>query len=407
MEFLFLTTKYPVQEGDTYMTSELAGELIRRKHKVSVLHINWNAQLGGKTLVRTGMHGETIIDVAPRAIGKPGSLRFKISKFWLSNKHAQSEMSRHLEVGEFDTTVSWTPGVSVAWPLRCAIQRGLKKHVLFVFDFFPIHHLEIGLIPLGPIYWVAKTLENRIYRQFTAIICNFPSNMEFLRRNYPLRTTTRILSTPLWSDISAPETLSREIVRKRYGLPPDHPVAIFGGQITEGRGIEQMLGAAKFAEKSQSNLIFLFVGDGRLASMVATQAAVSNNVRYIPGVNRDEYLALVSACDIGMVATVSGVSSFSFPTKTIDYLRAGLRVVAAVERGSDYLALLSKYSLGEAVNFDDAEAYFCVVEKLASITHQTDDHKANVRRCLEDVFHVRHAADKLLQAAGEPQRNKT
>ena len=92
------------------------------------------------------------------------------------------------------------------------------------------------------------------------------------------------------------------------------------------------------------------------------------------GVNRDEYLALVSACDIGMVATVSGVSSFSFPTKTIDYLRAGLRIVAAVEGGSDYLALLSKYSLGEAVDFDDPKAYFCVAEKLASIAHQTDDH---------------------------------
>jgi hypothetical protein len=40
---------------------------------------------------------------------------------------------------------------------------------------------------------------------------------------------------------------------------------------------------------------------------------------------------LISACDVGIVCTVAGVDS-SFPSKTIDYLRAGLPIVAAVEQ---------------------------------------------------------------------------
>lgn len=367
---------------------------------MSVLHLNWNASRGSPTRIMKGFHGEKIIDIAPRALGRPGSLAYKISKFLLSNLHARREMKKHLIVEDYHTTVSWTPGIAIGMPLVYAIRGGIKKHVLFVFDFFPIHHLEIGLIPTGLVYRTAKILENHVYRKFTAIICNFPSNIQFLYKNYPIRQTTRVLSTPLWSDISAIQSEPRAATRLKYDLPADRPIAIFGGQITEGRGIEQMLAAAEHAHAKCSNLLFLFVGDGRLRPAVAEKAKALDNVRHIPGVGRDEYLAIVNCCDIGMVATVKGVSSFSFPTKTIDYLRAGLKIVAAVEKGSDYLKLISKYNLGAAVDFDDAEGYFEVAEQLVVDMQNGDDGGDMSRRCLEEVFHVRHSADVLLDAVG-------
>lgn len=398
MNFLFLTTKYPVAPGDTYMTSELAGELTDRGHSISVLHLNWDAEPGRKTLVLTGAHGEQIVDVAPRAIGKLNSLIYRASKFILSNIHARRELHKHLAASRFDATVSWTPALTVALPLRSVIRGGVAKHVLFVFDFFPVHHREIGLVPDGFIYRIAKALEDSVYRKFTAIICNFPSNIQYLKENYRITQETRVLSTPLWSEIAMPESEPREVVRGRYGLPQDRPIAIFGGQITEGRGIELMLEAAEFAARSQSELVFLFLGDGRLAPVAAEKAEISDNVVYMPGVNRSEYLSLLSACDIGMVATVEGVSSFSFPTKTIDYLRAGLKIVAAVEKGSDYLKLLADYDLGEAVNFSDPEDYFRIAQKLADKSGNGENGPDKIEQCLDEVFHVRHAADTLLNA---------
>lgn len=380
------------------MTSEIAGELISRGHRVSVLHLNWNAQRGSTTRILNGAHGEKIIDVAPRALGSPGSLVYKISKFLFSNLHARREMQKHFVMADYDATVSWTPGIAVGMPLRSAIRGGIQKHILFVFDFFPIHHLEIGLIPAGFVYRVAKSLENYIYRKFTAIICNFPGNINFLIENYPIRRNTRVLSTPLWSDISALQTEPRADVRLKYELPVNRPIAIFGGQITEGRGIEQMLAAAEYAHQRHSSLLFLFVGNGRLEPVVAAKAKELDNVMHIPGVSRDEYLDIVNCCDIGMVATVKGVSSFSFPTKTIDYLRADLKIVAAVEKGSDYLKLLSKYNIGAAVDFDDAEGYFEVAEQLVVDMQRENGIAGTSRRCLEEVFHVRHSADVLLEA---------
>lgn len=388
------------------MISELAGELVSRGHEVTVLHLNWNEQPGRETRILTGEYGEQVIDVVPRAICKSGSLINKISKFLLSNRHARQEMHAHLGNEKFDATVLWTPALTVAQPLRTAIGNGVPKHILFVFDFFPVHQKEIGVVPSGPIYWITKALEDHLYRKFTAIICNFPGNIEYLKQNYPVHPETRLLSTPLWSDISEPITESRTAMRMKYDLPEDRPIAIFGGQITEGRGIEQMLNAAHHAKKQGSDLIFLFVGNGRSVSMVTEHAERLDNVRHIAGVKRNEYLSLVSACDIGMVATVDGVSSFSFPTKTIDYLRAGLKIVAAVEKGSDYLKLLSDYHLGKGVEFNNGEGYYLAAEALAQHLKSQPEDDGMARRCLEEVFHVRHAADTLLKAAGDDVANE-
>lgn len=130
--------------------------------------------------------------------------------------------------------------------------------------------------------------------------------------------------------------------------------------------------------------------------MVEAEAAQRANVFYLPGVPRDDYLAAVAACDVGLVATVPGVSSFSFPTKTIDYLRAGLPVVAAVEPGSDYLDILLEFDVGEGIEFGDAAGFFAAAERQAA--RRGPELRARARRCLDEVFHVRHTADTVLAA---------
>ncbi len=111
-------------------------------------------------------------------------------------------------------------------------------------------------------------------------------------------------------------------------------------------GFDQMLAAAAAAVGRQagSPLLFLFVGDGRLAPMLRENAR--DNVLWRPAMPRADYLQLLGACDVGMVATVPGVTSFSIPSKTLDYLRAGLPVVSAVEPGSDFSILLERHGVG-------------------------------------------------------------
>ncbi|MGX7893854.1 glycosyltransferase family 4 protein [Tsuneonella sp. HG222] len=394
MRFLFLTTIYPAP-GDSYMTGELAHELRGRGHDVEVLHLAWRAETGAATVVRDDT-GVRVVDVAPRAATALGTLAYRASKFVLTSRHATAELRRHFDLSKFDAVVAWTPALTVRGPLLAAIRAGVRARILFVFDFFPIHHMEIGMVPRGPVFEIAKRLEEQLMRRFTSIVCNLPGNIGYLKRNYRLRPGQDVVSTPLWSEIGPPPQADRAATRARLGLPAGRPLALFGGQIVEGRGIEQMLEAAAEAERAGSDLGFLFMGSGRLASLVEGEAAKRSNVFYLPGVPREQYLEVVAACDVGLVATVPGVSSFSFPTKTIDYLRAGLPVVAAVEPGSDYLHILTNFDVGEGVEFGDSAGFFRAAERLAS--KRGPELSARAARCLDEVFHVRHTADTVLAA---------
>jgi glycosyltransferase involved in cell wall biosynthesis len=187
--------------------------------------------------------------------------------------------------------------------------------------------------------------------------------------------------------------VDRAEIRRRHDLPQDRPIAVFGGQMVEGRGFDQMLAAAALGQEAGSPLTFLFVGDGRLAPKI--QARAGGNVIWRPGLAREAYLELLRACDVGLVATVPGVTSFSIPSKTLDYLRAGLPVVAAVEPGSDFSALLERYRVGRAVAFGDAQTYLDAAGELAA----GPSVEAAARGCLEEVFHVRHAVAAVLVGA--------
>jgi glycosyltransferase involved in cell wall biosynthesis len=402
MRFLFLTTRYSADAADPYMTDELAEGLIARGHKVGVLLVDWDAAPSAATCELTGRSGERIVRVTPRALRKFGRLIFRASKLILSSHRAAKVMSQHFDGADYDTVIAWTPAMALGRPLRRAARMGIPHRLLIVFDFFPICQREAGMIRSRLVYAIAKRLEDSLYRMFTGFIANLPGNADYLRRHYPIAVGARVLHSPIWAETSMPPPESRAAVRRRLGLPPDRPIAIFGGQFCEGRGIEQMIAAARFGEQVGAPTLYLFMGDGRLRPTIARAAEQCSNIRLEPPLRRSEYLSVVGACDVGMVATVKEFTSWAFPSKTIDYLRAGISVVTAVEPGSDYPELLRPYGIGEHVSAGDAAAFQAAVERLISDPQRRLRIRESARRCLDEVFDVRHAVNAVLRAVGEP-----
>lgn len=402
MRFLFLTTRYSTDPADPYMTDELAEGLIAAGHSVEVLLVDWDAPLPLPTREIRGRNGERIVTVTPRALRRFGRAVFRATKLLLSSGHAKNAMRDHFEVGDHDAVIAWTPALSVGGPLRRAVHAGIRHRVLIIFDFFPMCHHEAGIIRSRLVYRIAKRLEDRLYRLFTGFIPNLPGNADYLRRNYPVAPGARVVCSPIWADPTMPELDEREEVRRRYGLPLDRPIAVFGGQFSEGRGIEQMIEAARIAEQAGARTLYLFIGDGRLRPIIEHAASRCANIRVEPPVSRSDYLSLVGACDVGMVATVKQFTSWAFPSKTIDYLRAGIPVVTAVEPGSDYPALLQPYAVSENVECGDAAGFQAAVERLAHAAGSRAQLRESARQCLDQLFDVRHAVAAVLRAVGEP-----
>ena len=406
MRILMLCTRYPLEPGNRYMTNEIAAAFAAAGHHVQVVATDWDAPLraeqqGAKAgrAVRSQGGVEALV-VAPVAISWRGRLVHNLTKWTLSSLFALYHMRRAICGQRFDLMVCFTPCVTVAAQLVWATQRLRTKNILLVHDFFPYHHHSIGLVPAGLVFAVARRFETYLMRRFDVIGCNWPGNMVYLRKHYRLRPKQKVVWTPLWSEIAPPPPSSKECARSRHGLPRDRTIVVFGGQITQGRGVEDMLAAAAIAETKRPDLAFLFVGDGRLVPLVEARiAAGAGNVLRKERMAREEYLAMLAACDIGLVATVPQVDSYSFPTKTIDYLRASLPIVAAVEEESDYRRFLEQWKIGISLTAGNAEAVLAAIARMADDAEMAANCARNARSCLEEVFDVRRAAQRILDYA--------
>jgi glycosyltransferase involved in cell wall biosynthesis len=403
MRILMLCTKYPLNPNDRYMTNELAGALAAAGHSVQAVVTDWDARSGVPTTSMRSEDGVDALVISPRAVAGFGRFVEKASKWTFSSLFALREMRKALGKQSFDVMICFTPCVTVAAQLLWAIKRWRMRSILFVHDFFPYHHRSIGLLSRGVVFEVARRLEEHLIRKFDVIGCIWPDNIVYLRKHHRIGPEQSVIWTPLWGEIAPPPPRRKEVIRMEHGLPLDRKILVFGGQITEGRGVEEMLATATMAREARPDLAFLLIGEGRLVELVESHiASGGNNVIYLRRIPRADYLGLISACDIGIVCTVAGVDSSSFPSKTIDYLRAGLPIVAAVEEESDYREFLHRWNIGVSIPAGDATALFRAIVSVVDNPQMTANIARNARICLEEVFDVKRALKRLMDAIEPP-----
>jgi glycosyltransferase involved in cell wall biosynthesis len=301
-----------------------------------------------------------------------------------------------------------SPIVLGAFVWNWALRSAKVGSYAYLVDFFPFHHRAIGVMPGGVIFRIAHCMESAFLRRFSVVGCMSPLGLDYLGRNYALKPDQPTGLVSLWGPQSLAPDADPNVVRTIHGLPTDRPIAVFGGQVTHGRGIEDILATAKLAREAKSDLVFLFIGAGPLAPLV--QQAIdggSPNVRLISELGRDEYLTLVAACDVGLVATVANVDVPTFPSKTIDYLRAGLPVAASVEASTDFDDFVEAQGFGVAVTAGDPARMLKAVE---SILADDGGRRAMIsagRRTLSEVFNVEVAVTKMLAQIAQASEGKS
>ena len=400
MRFLMICMQYPLGPGDSYMTSELADALVTEGHEVQVLLLDWHGAVDDQPEELTSPSGVRVLRCSPRRLDMLGRTIGDASKFLLSSRHLASVARSRLNLREFDVAMAWMPLTAIAPLVPLLSAAGIRHRLLFIWDFFPDHHREIGRIPGGLPYLVARYSEARLLRHFSTIFCTLPGNADYLRRNFTLTDEQRVRIAPIWCDATPRPPVDRAATRRRHDLPLDRPIAVFGGQLVAGRGFEQIFAAAQNAAEEQSSLLFLFVGDGALAAQLRQRSLFHSNIRWLPAMSRDAYLELLGACDVGMTVTVPGVTSFSIPSKTLDYLRTGIPIIAAVEAESDFIRLLEEYGVGIGISFGEARDFRREADRLATDPAVKAGIGPATRHCLDEVFDVRHAVANVLDAVG-------
>lgn len=388
MKILFLVLKLGDFQQNKWLTDELVIELASRGIKVDVVLIKFGELPTSCT--RTTINEN--ISVEAFSLRKKKTLwgMLKTLADWISTIRT---IGRSYRNGKYDLII----GPSIATLFHGVISKVKKgtqncKSIMILWDFFPVHHVQIGRIPrllALPFYHLEKFNISRY--DHVGLMSRY--NKIYFDRYFRLPKVSRFI-LPIWGSAKT----SLEIhPRKRDGVIN----IVFGGQLCKGRGIEQILDLAETNRNLANHCHITIIGDGPLYAYIQERVTSQRlSLLTLSGrVSREDYAKLLQQFDFGLVITTPDVDVPTFPSKSIDYMVAGLPIIACVEESTDFGSYIAEIAnCGIAVTAGDNVTLSNALMNLSVNTTQDQIIRwsENSRKAYIENHQVSHIADVIL-----------
>lgn len=166
-----------------------------------------------------------------------------------------------------------------------------------------------------------------------------------------------------WSHIAPVER--SEATREKLGWGVDEFIVLHAGNMGAKQGLENIVHAAREAERRGSRVRFVLLGDGnRRAALEAI--GPSTHLQYVDPLPDGEFEKALASADALIVNELPGMTEMSVPSKLTSYFATGLPVIAAVDESSITHDEVQDSGAGECVPAGDPAALVDAAERLAA-----------------------------------------
>lgn len=361
-EICILTTKYSSEPNNPWLTNDIAKSFAKTDgFGVTVIALSWLPSDPDSHTIQN--NGITEIRVKLPSIFYRKSRPFTALKLILFPFFTAIAALKAIK--KCDLLIVNTP---------CIAKLGLPlffkrfyhaKTLLIIWDFFPYYLKDIGYTKSKIAFKTLLEIEKLCFKAFDHISCMTERNIDFLINKYNYRTPEKTFQLPVWAEIRKPEVVDEKAVREKYGIPLEKCVAIYGGAITIVQKLENLLQLA--ATCSDQPVVFVVIGSGTDRQKIERKAKemLLSNVLFLPPIPREEYNKLLAACDIGLIFLSEKLSVPSFPSKSLDYFRAEIPIIAGIDPFTDFGSILeSRAKAGFACLADKTETLKSKLSKL-------------------------------------------
>ncbi|MBD8094284.1 glycosyltransferase family 4 protein [Pseudomonas fluorescens] len=392
---VLLTTKYAENKADAWLTNEMAYSLRDDGHRVCAVVFSWLRDEPESSIKE--IDGITVVRIKLLKLFYTTGFIGTALKVFLFPYWARIVIKKH--VRQCDLLIANTPCVTIVG-LASFFKRHYKsKAYLVLWDFFPFYLKDLGVIRNKLFFSFFHRLENRMYRTFDRIGCMTKGNVKFLLENYPRVEPARVEILPLWAKIKAVPAIDRSKVRDKYNLPEGKVIAVYGGAMSIVQELENLLELARLSLQSREDVCILFIGRGTERERLQAKAIKEGltNVIFLDYVPREEYQDVVQACDIGLISLSSKLSVPSFPSKSVDYFKVSLPILASLDAVTDFGSILQNdIKAGYSVIAGNSELLHEKLSILASDSVLRSKMGLAGRRYYEEFLSVENAKDKII-----------
>ena len=130
------------------------------------------------------------------------------------------------------------------------------------------------------------------------------ANVEYILKHNPEIKQERVEVCPNCIEVvdKSLDRNTRNKIRKKYKIPLDKRVFVYGGNLGKPQGIDFLIRCLQ-SQSDNLNIYFLIVGDGTEYHKIESFLIKSSqsNVKLLRQLPKEDYDSLVGACDVGLI----------------------------------------------------------------------------------------------------------
>lgn len=334
-------------------------------------------RLGLKTglIENNGVH---VLNVKTLNVQKTNIVEKGIGTLLLENQY-KAAIKKYLSDIKFDLITYSTPPITFTNVVKFLKRRNPNAQTyLQLKDIFPQNAVDIEMFSKGSLfYWYFRKKEKALYKASDFIGCMSPANVEFVMKYNPEIAPERVEVAPNSLDLNVNDSLNDDLdpeqkrlkvqneryyIRKKYGIPTNSPVFIYGGNLGKPQGIDYLIRCLD-ANKNRLDCYFVVVGNGteygKLEAWYKGNLDDNLNVKVMRGLPKEDYDLLVRSCDVGLIFLDHRFTIPNYPSRLLSYLEYKVPIICATDVNTDIGKIAEENGYGywcESVKPDDFTA---------------------------------------------------
>ncbi len=262
-------------------------------------------------------------------------------------------IKKHFKGVKFDLVIYPTPPVTQVATVSYIKKRDNAKTYLLLKDIFPQNAVDIGMMRKtgvkSIIYKMFRKKEEKLYRISDYIGCMSQANVDYLLKHNSYVAPEKVHINPNCIEVIDIERTAekREEIRRKYNIPEDTCVFVYGGNLGKPQGIPFVIDCLK-ANVGKKDRFFVVCGKGTEYSKL--KAFVENekpdNVLLLNGLPKAEYEEFIKAFDIGLIFLDHRFTIPNFPSRLLSYMQNSMPVLACTDPNTDIGEIITGNGFG-------------------------------------------------------------
>jgi hypothetical protein len=267
----------------------------------------------------------------------------------------------------FDLILYSTPPITFPQVIRCLKQLNPNAvSYLVLKDIFPQNAVDLKMISkYGILYRFFRWKEKKLYNVSDYIGCMSPANVSYLLINNPQIDPFKVEIAPNSVINYKLEAIDKNSILKKYGLPVDKPIFLYGGNLGKPQGIDFLIECLDM-NKFRDDCFFVIVGGGTEYEKIVNWYNNNKiqNCKVFSTIRKEDYDKLVRACDVGLIFLNHSFTIPNYPARLLSYLQFHLPIIAATDLNSDVGTIAEKNGYGYWCESNSVEDFTKCIDKM-------------------------------------------